>query len=187
MALAETGTNLETKSGWTIYTAQTYIHLHTQHNYLKAFKTTVNPFTSPKEGGTRGCMSPSRRLVETRAAFVLSAVVSQVCSVHGNMQVWVVTMCIFFYFFLQTIFLLSGHSPVTFDFITKFLDVAKATAGIALLLVGMVTVAGHVASLATAVATLLPLLLGLLAVTGNMAAPVAVVAGWREREKKKVH
>lgn len=68
-------------------------------------------------------------------------------------------------------------TPVTFYFITKFLDVAKASAGIALLLVGMVAVAGHVASLATAVATLLPLLLGLLAVTGNMAAPVAVVAG----------
>lgn len=80
-------------------------------------------------------------------------------------------------FFPLKILLLCGHSPVTFYFITKFLDVAKASAGIALLLVGMVAVAGHVASLATAVATLLPLLLGLLAVTGNMAAPVAVVAG----------
>ena len=87
MALAETGTNLQTKSGRTINTAQTYIYLDTLHNYWKAFKTTVNPFMSPKEGGTRGCMSPSRRLVETRCAFVLSAVVSQVCSVHGNMQV----------------------------------------------------------------------------------------------------
>ena len=86
-------------------------------------------------------------------------------------------MCINYFIFLQKIFLLSGHSPVTFDFIAEFLDVTKATAGIALLLVGMVTVTGHVASLATAVAALLPLLFGLLAVPGNMATPVAVVAG----------
>lgn len=69
------------------------------------------------------------------------------------------------------------NSPVTFHFITEFLDVAKAPAGVALLLVGVVTVAGHVAGLATAVAHLLPLLLGFLAVPRDMASPVAVVAG----------
>ena len=54
---------------------------------------------------------------------------------------------------------------------------SKAPTGIALLLVGVVTVAGHMASLATVVAHLLPLLLGLLAVSGDMATPAAVVAG----------
>lgn len=70
----------------------------------------------------------------------------------------------------------SRHSPVTFHLIAKFLDVAKPSAGIALLLVGMITVAGHVTSFAAGVAELLPLLFGLLAVPGNVAAPVAVVA-----------
>lgn len=66
--------------------------------------------------------------------------------------------------------------PVTFHLIAKFLNVAKPTAGVALLLVGMVTVTGHVASFATGVAQLLPLLFGLLAVPGNVTTPVAVVA-----------
>lgn len=67
-------------------------------------------------------------------------------------------------------------TPVTFHLITKFLDVTKASTGVALLLVGMVAVAGHVASFAAGVAELLPLPLGLLAVPGNVTTPVAVVA-----------
>lgn len=70
----------------------------------------------------------------------------------------------------------SQHSPVTFHLIAKFLDVAKPAAGVALLLIGMITVTGHVTSFATGVAELLPLLFGLLAVPGNVATPVAVVA-----------
>ena len=53
---------------------------------------------------------------------------------------------------------------------------AKPTAGVALLLVGMIAVTGHVASFAAGVAELLPLLFGLLAVPGNVTTPVAVVA-----------
>lgn len=68
------------------------------------------------------------------------------------------------------------HSPVTFHHIAKLLDVTKPTAGVALLLIGMITVTGHVASFAAGVAELLPLLFGLLAVPGNVATPVAVVA-----------
>lgn len=67
-------------------------------------------------------------------------------------------------------------TPVTFHLITKFLDVAKPSARVTLLLIGMITVAGHVTSLAAGVAKLLPLLFGLLAVPGNVATPVAVVA-----------
>lgn len=52
---------------------------------------------------------------------------------------------------------------------------AKASTRVALLLIGMVTVPGYMASLATIVAALLPLLPGLLAVPGNMTTPVAVV------------
>ena len=68
------------------------------------------------------------------------------------------------------------HSPVTFHLIAKFLDVAKPTTRVALLLVSMITVPSHVASFAAGVAELLPLLFGLLAVPGNVATPVAVVA-----------
>jgi len=71
----------------------------------------------------------------------------------------------------------SLSTPVTFDFITDFLDVAEASAGVALLLVSVVAVAGHVARLAAGVARLVPLLLGLLAVPRDVARPVAVVAG----------
>ncbi len=53
---------------------------------------------------------------------------------------------------------------------------AKPTTGVALLLIGMITLAGHVAGFAAGVAELLPLLFGLLAVPGNVAAPVTVVA-----------
>lgn len=53
---------------------------------------------------------------------------------------------------------------------------AKPTARVALLLVGVITVAGHVAGFATSVAQMLPLLFGLLAVPGNVTTPVAVVA-----------
>lgn len=67
-------------------------------------------------------------------------------------------------------------TPVAFHLIAHFLDVTNLTAGVALLGVCMVTVAGHVAGFAADVAELLPLLFGLLAVPGNMATPVAVVA-----------
>lgn len=66
--------------------------------------------------------------------------------------------------------------PVALDFFTAFLDVTKAPTGIALLLVGMVTVACHVACLATVVAALLTLLLGLLAISGDVPTPATVVA-----------
>lgn len=71
---------------------------------------------------------------------------------------------------------LFRDSPVALHLVAKFLDVAKPTAGVALLLVGMITVTGHVASFAAGVAKLLPLLFGLLAIPGNVATPVAVVA-----------
>lgn len=70
----------------------------------------------------------------------------------------------------------SSHSPVTFHLVTKFLDVAKATTGVALLLVGVVTVAGHVTGFSTGVAKLLSLFLGFLAVPGDVTTLVAVVA-----------
>lgn len=70
----------------------------------------------------------------------------------------------------------SQHSPVTFHLIAKFLDVAKPTAGVAFLLVGMVTLSGHVTSFAAGVAELLSLLSGLLAVPENVASAAAVVA-----------
>lgn len=66
-------------------------------------------------------------------------------------------------------------TPVTLDFVAQLLDVAKASARIALLLVGMVAVPGYMASLAAVVAALLPLLPRLLAVPGNMTTPMAVV------------
>jgi len=67
-------------------------------------------------------------------------------------------------------------TPVTLDFITKLLDVTKASTGIAFLLVGMVTLTGHVSGFTTAVTHLLSLLLRLLAVTRDVTTPVAVVA-----------
>lgn len=67
-------------------------------------------------------------------------------------------------------------TPVTFHLIAKFLDVAKPTAGVAFLLVGMVTLSGHVTSFAAGVAELLSLLSGLLAVPENVASAAAVVA-----------
>lgn len=76
---------------------------------------------------------------------------------------------------------LDGHvsdlaAPVALDFLAAFLDVTEAAAGVALLLVGVVAVAGHVTGFAAVVADLLPLLLGLLAVPGDVAASAAVVA-----------
>lgn len=62
---------------------------------------------------------------------------------------------------------------------------AKAPTGVALLLVGMVTVARHVARLATVVAALLALLLGLLAVSGDVPAPATVVARYAHRQHHK--
>lgn len=67
-------------------------------------------------------------------------------------------------------------TPVAFHFVTGFLDVPEAAARVALLLVGMVAVAGHVASLPACVARLVPLLLRLLTVPGDVARPAAVVA-----------
>lgn len=53
---------------------------------------------------------------------------------------------------------------------------AKRPTGEALLLIGMIALAGHVTSFSAVVALLLPLALGLLAVPGNVTTPVAVVA-----------
>ena len=68
-------------------------------------------------------------------------------------------------------------SPVALHFGAVFLDVPELAAGVALLLVGVVAVAGQVAGLAAVVAALLPLPLGLLAVLGDVAASAAVIAG----------
>lgn len=59
----------------------------------------------------------------------------------------------------------------------------ELAAGVALLLVGVVAVAGQVAGLAAVVAALLPLPLGLLAVLGDVAASAAVIAGFSGRQR----
>lgn len=71
----------------------------------------------------------------------------------------------------------SFATPVALHFGAVFLDVPELAAGVALLLVGVVAVAGQVARLAAVVAALLPLPLGLLAVLGDVAASAAVIAG----------
>ena len=68
-------------------------------------------------------------------------------------------------------------SPVALHFGAVFLDVPELAAGVALLLISVVAVAGQVAGLAAVVAALLPLPLGLLAVLGDVAASAAVIAG----------
>lgn len=73
-------------------------------------------------------------------------------------------------------------SPVALDFGAVFLDVPELAAGVALLLVGVVAVAGQVAGLAAVVAALLPLPLGLLAVLGDVATSATVIAGFSSRE-----
>lgn len=70
-------------------------------------------------------------------------------------------------------------SPVAFDLITVLLEVSEAATGVALLLVGVVAVPGHVSGLPTVVAQLFSLLFGLLAVPGDVTAPAAVVTGCR--------
>ena len=74
-------------------------------------------------------------------------------------------------------------SPVALHFGAVFLDVPELAAGVALLLVGVVAVAGQVARLAAVVAALLPLPLGLLAVLGDVAASAAVIAGFSSGER----
>ena len=74
-------------------------------------------------------------------------------------------------------------SPVALHFGAVFLDVPELAAGVALLLVGVVAVAGQVAGLAAVVAALLPLPLGLLAVLGDVAASAAVIAGFSSGER----
>ena len=69
--------------------------------------------------------------------------------------------------------------PVALDFVAEFLDVAEAPTRVALLLVAMVTVAGHMPHLPAGVAALLPF--RLLAVSGDVTAAVAVIAGWGDR------
>lgn len=76
-----------------------------------------------------------------------------------------------------------GSSPVALDLGAVLLDVPELAAGVALLLVGVVAVAGQVAGLAAVVAALLPLPLGLLAVLGDVAASAAVIAGFGSRER----
>lgn len=68
-------------------------------------------------------------------------------------------------------------TPVAFDLVAAFLNVSKAAAGVALLLVGVVAVPGHVAALPTVVAQLLSLLLRLLAVSGDVTCSLAVITG----------
>lgn len=60
---------------------------------------------------------------------------------------------------------------------------SEAAAGVALLLVGVVAVAGHVTGFTAVVADLLPLLLGLLAVPGDVTASATVVARCKTRER----
>ena len=76
------------------------------------------------------------------------------------------------------------RSPVALDLLAALLDVTETSAGVALLLVGVVAVPSHVARLAAGVAHLLPLLLGLLALPGDVAASAAVVARWRGGEEE---
>lgn len=68
-------------------------------------------------------------------------------------------------------------TPVAFDPVAAFLDVSKAAAGVALLLVGVVTVACHVSSLAAVVAHLLALFLRFLAVSGDVTSSATVITG----------
>lgn len=93
----------------------------------------------------------------TGLATVVAVDLAGLAAVHGNMT--------------------DLTTPVALDFFTAFLNVAKTSTGIALLLVGMVTVTSHMARLAASVAHLLPLLLRLLALSGNVASTAAVVAG----------
>lgn len=91
-----------------------------------------------------------------RLAAVIAVDFTRLAAVHGNVT--------------------DLATPVALDSFTAFLDVTETSTGVALLFVGMVTVAGHVACLATVVAALLPLLLGLLAVPGDVAPPATIVA-----------
>lgn len=68
-------------------------------------------------------------------------------------------------------------TPVAFDFLAAFLDMSETAAGIALLLVGVVAVPGHVSCLPTVVAKLLSLLLRLLAVSGDVTSSATVITG----------
>lgn len=72
---------------------------------------------------------------------------------------------------------LAGSSPVAFDLFTALLNVSEATAGVALLLVGVVAIPRHVSSLPAVVAQLLSLLLRLLAVPGDVTSSATVIAG----------
>lgn len=67
-------------------------------------------------------------------------------------------------------------APVALDLLAALLDVSEAAAGVALLLVSVLAVAGHMTGFATVVADLLALLLGLLAVPGDVSASATVVA-----------
>lgn len=64
---------------------------------------------------------------------------------------------------------------------------AKLAAGVALLLVRMFAIAGHVASFPAVVTQVLPLPFGLLAVPGNVATLVAVVACCGEKSTIYTH
>lgn len=65
--------------------------------------------------------------------------------------------------------------PVALDFVAQFLDVSESTAGVTLLLVGVVAVSGHVSGFTTVIAALLTLLLWLLTVPGDVTTPVTVI------------
>lgn len=71
-------------------------------------------------------------------------------------------------------------TPVALNLLTAFLYVPKSTTRVALLLVSVVAVSGHMAGFATVVTDLLSLLLRLLAVPRDVATPSAVVASCRK-------
>lgn len=67
-------------------------------------------------------------------------------------------------------------TPVTLDFVTQFLDVSEPSAGVALLLIGMVTVSRNMAGFAAVVAALLSFLFGFFTISGNMSTPMTIIA-----------
>lgn len=86
---------------------------------------------------------------------IIAAQLAHLAALHGNMA--------------------NLSTPVALDFLAEFLDVTEAPAGVAFLLVAMVTVACDMPRLPAGVAALLAL--GLLAVPGDVPTPVAVIAG----------
>lgn len=123
----------------------------------KIIQPTINQKKRRGIRGNRLCGGFDRALFCQVAglATVVAVYLTGLAALHGNMT--------------------DLTTSVTLHFVTQLLDMAETSTRIALLLIGMVTVPGYMASLATIVAALLPLLPRLLAVPGNMTTPVAVV------------